>query len=436
MPVLLIGMLDERAEVLHLMRRLMEERGHRVILADISIGTGGIASTLKPEFASKEILAEGGIGQKEIHGLLLRERNRLVSAMASGLARKVSSLTDKGELDGIVAVCGLTGALISLEAMKVAPFGLPKLLVSSACALPAYAERLAEYLVTSDITVMHTVIDTVGANRLVRSIAFNAANAICGMIERRPPPEDEERPLIALTEFGFCERAAIHLREMLKDRYEVVSFHAQGWGDRAACELVRQGLFHAFIDLVPAGFSEHLLGGNRMAGPDRLEATKDLPIPYILTPCGFDMISCGPYERRDRHDPLWTSRRLSERKLFVQDRMRVQARTSQEEMEEIAQKVAERLNGLKYKELVKFVIPERGFSSLSVKGGPLYDPLSDRAFIETLGKCLSLEIEIVRVKAQANSRAFAKAIVRALQRALRKKVESASETRISGRPSS
>ena len=81
---------------------------------------------------------------------------------------------------------------------------------------------------------------------------------------------------------------------LLERDYDLVSFHATGLGDRAAVDLVSQGFFEAFIDLVPASFSEYLFGGNRASGPNRLDAALHEPIPYILAPCGFDMISCGP----------------------------------------------------------------------------------------------------------------------------------------------
>ena len=71
-------------------------------------------------------------------------------------------------------------------------------------------------------------------------------------------------------------------------------------------ELVRQGYFAAFIDLVPGAYSEYLLGGNRASRADRLDIAADRPIPYIFCPGGFDMISCGPLERRDKDDLLWT----------------------------------------------------------------------------------------------------------------------------------
>jgi uncharacterized protein (UPF0261 family) len=255
-------------------------------------------------------------------------------------------------------------------------------------------------------------------NPLVKTLAVNGANAISGMVEARETSVEDKRPSAAITEFGFCDKGAHYVRELMGKEYEMVSFHAQGLGDRAAVDLVSQGFFKAFIDLVPASFSEYLFGGNRASGPNRLDAGMDLKMPYILSPCGFDMISCGPIERRDKGDPLWVSRKLSERKLLLQDAIRVQARTNPEEMEQTAIAVAEKLNRYKYKQMVKFVIPRKGFSSLSVEGGALYDPISDEAFIATLNKNLDSEIKVFEVDSDINSPKFAEAVAGALSEAL------------------
>jgi uncharacterized protein (UPF0261 family) len=261
---------------------------------------------------------------------------------------------------------------------------------------------------------MHSVVDTVGLNPLIRTLAVNGANAICGMVEGYEPPQKEERPSIAITEFGFVDKGAHYVRELLEKDYHLVSFHATGLGDRAAVDLVSQGFFEAFIDLVPASFSEYLFGGNRASGPDRLDGAIHQSIPYILAPCGFDMISCGPIERREKRDPLWTSRKLAERKLLIQDAMRVQARTTPEEAMTIARAVAEKLNQYPRKKLIKFVIPKRGFSSLSVEGGALYDPEADQVLVKELRKQLSPEIKIIEVEAHINTPEFARAVVDAL----------------------
>lgn len=419
MSVVIVGMLDEREEVLRIIKERIERRGHKAILVDVSIGTGAIVPALKADVGCDEVIQLAGETIEEIKKMFAKERDKATSIMAEGLTKKILELYKAGELQGIIAIAGMTGTLLSLTAMRALPFGVPKLLISSVAAMPAYASKLADYFGVRDITVMHSVVDTVGSNPLVRTLAVNGANAICGMVEGGEPLKKEKRPSIAITEFGFCDKGAHYVRGFLEKDYDLVSFHATGLGDKAAKDLVSQGFFEAFIDLVPASFSEYLLGGNRASGPERLEPAIRQPIPYILAPCGFDMISCGPIERRDKGDPLWTTRHLAERKLLIQDAMRVQARTSPEEMETIAKAVAEKLNQYQDKRLIKFIIPKKGFSSLSIEGGALHDPVSDQTFIDGLRKYLDPKIKILEVNTDINSPEFARAVVEALKESFR-----------------
>ena len=418
MAIVAVGMLDEREEGLRLIKDQIEKRGHQPLLIDISIGTGAIESSLKPDIDNNTLAAEGGATIEAVRQMLAKERDQATTVMADGLGKSLLKLHGEGKLEGIIAVGGMTGTFISLSAMKLLPFGVPKLLISSVAAMPAYAKKLAEYFGVRDITVMHSVVDTVGLNPLVRRLMINGASAICGMVEAVAPEVQDEKPSIALTEFGFCDKGAHYVRDLLEKDFSIISFHATGIGEKAAMDLVGQNLFEAFIDLVPAGFSEYLLGGNRNAGPDRLEAGTNHGKPYILTPCGFDMISCGPIQRRDDGDPLWVSRKLADRKLLLQDAIRVQARTSVEEMQTIAQEVAGRLNRSQNKKLIKFILPTRGFSSLGIEGGALHEPESDRAFIEALKQNLDDDIGIQEVDADINTPEFARAVVEALNQAM------------------
>jgi uncharacterized protein (UPF0261 family) len=99
--------------------------------------------------------------------------------------------------------------------------------------------------------------------------------------------------------------------------------------------------------------------------------------------------------------------------------MRVQARTSVEEMETIAKAVAEKLNKYHNKNLVKFIIPQKGFSSISVEGGALYDPIADKAFVDELRKHLDPKIKILEINTDINSPEFAQAVVETLKENLR-----------------
>jgi len=257
-------------------------------------------------------------------------------------------------------------------------------------------------------------------NYLVRALAVNGANAISGMV-KNAVHQPTDSALLAITEFGFCDKGAHYIREILKKDYEIVSFHANGLGDRAAIRFVREGNFRAFIDLVPGAFAEYLLGGLRAAGPERIDVFLEKQMPYIFCPGGFDMISCGPLDRREKGDPLWISRKLHERKMHLKDRLRCEARVSAEEMEELGFAVAEKLNQARNKELVKVVLPRKGFSSLSTYGGPLFDPVADSAFIAALERELDPQIGVTEADTDINSPEFAPFVVSALKDALSRK---------------
>jgi len=411
-PIAIVGMLDEREPVLNLLKERIEQRGHKALLIDISVGNGAIIPSTRADVSFQELIDLAPKGTTD------GSMEPATAMMAEGLRAKISELANTGGLDGIIAITGMTGALITLGAMEALPFGMPKLLISGATGQPMHAAKFANYFAMKDITVMNTVVDTVGMNSLVRTLAVNGANAICGMVEADKESREESRPSIAITEFGLCDRGAHYIREILEGTYDFVSFHAIGLGDKALLGLMPQGMFSALIDLVPGAFTEYLLGGNRgIAGPGRLDIAANLDMPYIFCPGGFDIISCGPIERKNGNDPLWTSRKLAERKLFLQDSHRVQARMNPEETEFVAFAAADRLNLYEGKSRVKVVIPLRGFSSTSVEGGPLHDPIADNVLAVSLKKRLDPEIEITEVDSDINSPEFAKAVANALLQA-------------------
>lgn len=416
MKIAVVGMLDEREQGLGLIRDCIEKRGHDPILIDISMGTGAIKVSLEPDISSQDLAGIGNTTIEKIKEMVTGERDRATSIMSESLGVKLAELQESGTLKGMIAVGGATGTMITLPAMSLLPYGLPKVLISSVAGHPHFANELSKYYGTRDIMVLHSVVDTVGMNGMVRSLMRNGAGAVCGMAESYEPLMNETKPAIAITEYGHCEKGAHYIRDLLEKDFSITSFHATGFGEKSATALVNQGLFEAFIDLVPAGFSEYLFGGIRSAGPERLSAGSELDKPYIIAPGGFDMISCGPIERREKGDPLWVSRKLAERKLLVMDSARVEARLIADEMKSLAFEVARRLNRRKYKRRIKFLIPLKGFSSLGAEGGILHDPDSDRAFIEGIKENLDPEIEIIEMDTHINSPEFAKKVAQVLRR--------------------
>jgi uncharacterized protein (UPF0261 family) len=56
---------------------------------------------------------------------------------------------------------------------------------------------------------------------------------------------------------------------------------------------------------------------------------------------------------------------------------------------------------------VRVLIPTCGFSSLDCQGNIFYDPIADRAFIDSLKSSLKETIEVKEVDAHINDDAFA-----------------------------
>ncbi|HXX36205.1 MAG TPA: Tm-1-like ATP-binding domain-containing protein, partial [Thermodesulfobacteriota bacterium] len=405
--IVLVSTLDTKGIEAAFLKTLIQERGHRVILLDTN--TGG-ESSIPVDLSAREVAKAAGWDIEEIRKM--KDTNKASSIIIEGAIKKIRGLFEKGDLDGIVSFGGASNTAIATAIMKSLPFGIPKVMLSSTAAMPAYA---GGYFGTKDIAMIHSVVDIAGLNPLVEIALKRAAGAVCGMVEMgeghqfltRP---SQEKGLIALTEFKFSEECCSHIRRLLQEKgFEVIPFHAQGTGDKAMEELIGDGFFQGVMDIVPAGVGEELLGGNRTAGPNRLETAGKMGIPQIIAPCGFDMLSCGPLERGDRGDPLWVSKNIKSRKLFIPDAFRVQARTNPQELREIAREVAKKLNQAKGP--IAILIPLKGWSSLDQEGMPLYDPVGDRAFLDELKIHIDPKIPIVELDLHLNNRAFAQEAV-------------------------
>jgi uncharacterized protein (UPF0261 family) len=407
--IVILSTLDTKGDEAKYLKDLIEAKGFKPILLDTSIGG---EPTLQPDIPSEEVARLGGGNIRDIRAS--KNTGQVTPIMIKGASVKVQELLAKGRLDGIIAFGGASNTTSATSVMKALPFGVPKLMVSSTASMPAYA---AKYIGTKDITMMHSVVDISGINDLTRAVLERAAGAICGMAAASSGPVKpvSTSPLIAMTTFKFAEECGQHAMNLLEKKgYTVIPFHAQGIGDSAMEELIEQGLFHGVLDLVPAGVIEDLLGGNRTAGPHRLEAAGRIGIPQVYTPCGFDMLSCGPLSRREAGDPLWTTLRLAERKIFIPDEFRVQARTSGDEVRRVAEVIGKKLNASKGP--VKFFIPTRGWSSLSTQGADLYEPAADALFAPALKKNVRPGIEVSELPMELNSPGFAEVLVNALER--------------------
>lgn len=395
--IVIICNLDTRGEDIAFVKAVIEERGHNAVLVDVSMEE---PPPFPGDVTCEEVAERGGMSIEDVRKCYRTDRDRSVQNQIKGAAAIVDDLLKEGKVHGIFGIGGGTASLISTSIMKLLPFGMPKVMASPMAAHPRYIDS---YVGTRDITMHHTILDIVKMNPLLKAQITNAVGAICGMVEMTLGTEfDFDQPVVAISNFGFGEMAVQTAMGMLEEAgYAPVVCHAQGKGDKAMEEMIVDGAFDGVMDLCIGGVMEHLYDGNRDPGPDRLKAAGKAGIPAVLAPCGLDFLSYG-----GRPDKIEATK---DREQFVQDALRVQVRTTADELRQAADVIAERLN--QYTGLFTFMIPLKGWSSLDVEGHQIYDPVADAAFVERLKEKIDNKSAIMEVDLHLYTPEFAQAAV-------------------------
>ena len=395
--IVVICNLDTRGEDIVFVKRLIQQRGHEAILLDFSMEE-------PPPFAgdirTEDVALRGGLPIEVVREKYRSDRGAATHNQIAGAAAIVGDLLKQGRVHGVIGIGGGTCTLVATSVMKQLPFGMPKLMASPMAAHPAYIDQ---YVGTRDITMHHTVLDIVKMNPLLKAQITNAVGAICGMVEMTQGTNIVfDKPCVAISSFGFGEMAvqtAIGLLEQAG--FTAIVCHAQGKGDKAMEEMIRDGAFHGVLDICTGGVIEHLFHGNRDPGPDRLLAAVETGIPMVLAPCGLDILSYG-----GRADML---AKTADRVQYVQDALRVQVRTTAGELRQAADVIAQRLNAAKGP--WTFLVPLQGWSSLDKPGRPIHDPAADAAFVARLKQRLDAPEHLKEVDLHLYTPEFARAAV-------------------------
>jgi len=392
--ILIISTLDTKEEETTYLKERIQTLGLKSLIMDISMRGKG---QLKADITPAQVAAAGDSSLEEIHKS--SDREQITKIMLTGAKRLEMELFEDGKIDGAISIGGSTGSLMATEIMQSLPFGVPKLMVSCTASIPGLSTR---YIRTSDVVLFHSVIEIFGLTDILRNVLDRAACAIAGMVQGTvTSPRPTKGKAIAMTMLGPCEKCATEVRKALENEgYQVIGLTATGIGDRAMEEMISQGFFQGVIDLTPGGVGEHLFGFMRDAGPHRLEAAGEMGIPQIVSTCSVNHMTPA----KSKYKPEY-----HERRKYNLDRFRTWLRLSPDELIQVADVFAEKLN--RSNAPVRFVIPLKGWSSVDIPGNPTYDPKEDRIFIEELRQRLKPEIEIVEVNANLEDPEFAKAIV-------------------------
>jgi uncharacterized protein (UPF0261 family) len=277
--------------------------------------------------------------------------------------------------------------------MQELPVGFPKLLVSTMA-----SGNTSNLVGIKDITMMFSVADIMGLNRVSRKILGRAAGAIAGMATMGIESAEREQPLIAITNVGITTPGAMKAKEVLEEAgFDTIVFHAVGTGGRAMESLVKEGQINGVLDLATIEVVQEMLGGYLAATSERMTVATHLGIPQVICPGAVTCNTYGP--------PETIPDKFQGRQLVRHSALYTNVRTNAEELRALARVQAERVNPGKGP--IEWFIPMKGFCSYSTPGGPLHNPEADRIYVETLKQELRRDIPIHIRDLDINDPAFA-----------------------------
>jgi uncharacterized protein (UPF0261 family) len=367
--VVVIGTLDTKGpEIAYLSKRI---RALGLSTTVVDSGILGEPLDIVPDISRAEAATYAGTTIEALQNA--GSRGKAVDGMRAALKVLTLELYKAGTLQAITCMGGAEGAVMGAAAMMQLPVGVPKVLVSPIASGKHYFDPLVG---TSDIMVLHSIVDILGLNPIATTVFDNVAAALYGLVEHghelgKPSAEDK---YVAVTMLGNTTRAVMALKDRLAESgYEAVIFHSNGVGGPAMEELAEAGQFVGVIDFTTNETYDPMTGGIHDGGPERLKRVGLLGLPQIVVPgcIDFSVFHAGsiPEELQGRpvydHNPEYTL-----------------VRASHEEMVALGHLFAERLN-LAQGPLV-ITVPTQGLSIPNVPDGPFWDPPADAAFLTTL----------------------------------------------------
>lgn len=360
--VIVAGTFDTKGKELNFMRDQLRAQNNETLTVDLST-YGAVSSADVPPHHVAACHADG------MSKVFSKERGTAVKAMSVAFA---SWLAKHPGIKGIISAGGSGGTALVTPAMRGLAIGVPKVMVSTVA-----SGEVGQYVGASDIMMMYSVTDVSGINRVSRQILSNAAMALSGMIAQQSktaPPHDQDKPGVGLTMFGVTTPAVQQVRDLLQDRYECLVFHATGTGGKSMEKLVDSGLLTGVLDLTTTEVCDLHMGGVFPAGEERLDAFIRNQVPYVGSVGALDMVNFGA---RDTVPEKYADR------LFYEHNPQVTLmRTTIQENAALGSWIAGKLNRMEGP--VRFVVPEKGISSLDAPGQPFADPAADQALFESL----------------------------------------------------
>lgn len=394
--VYVVGTADTKGHELEYVKALVAAAGAPATLVDVGIRTPQVAV----DVAASDVAACHPRGARFV--LDGDDRGAAVTAMGEAFGHYIAGRQD---IAGVIGLGGSGGTSIVTAGMRRLPVGVPKLMVSTLA-----AGDVRQFTGASDITMMYSVTDVAGLNRISRVVLGNAAHAIAGMATHRVP-ESGSKPAIGLTMFGVTTACVTQTVAQLEQDYDCLVFHATGTGGQSMEKLADSGMLVGVIDVTTTEVCDQLVGGVLSAGPDRLGAIARSRIPWVGSVGALDMVNFWAMET--------VPERFRSRTLYRHNPSVTLMRTTPDECRAIGRWIADKLNACDGP--VRLLIPEKGVSALDAPGQPFHDPQADAALFEVLEQTLRQtdSRRLTRLPLHINDPEFSAALVRSFREIIR-----------------
>jgi len=391
-PIFLIGTLDTKGEEIEFIQECLAYFDLRCLVVDVGV----LGEPQCPADVVRQEIAR--LGGSAIEDLVAKgDRGSAIVVMQRGLAAWMRAQAGAPPA-GVLAIGGSAGTSLAGAGMRELPIGVPKVLVSTMA-----SGDVRPYVGSSDITMMYSVGDFTGLNRLTRRILRNAAGAVAGMClaQRQTtidPKTESDTMLVGVTMFGVTTPYVRQVQQLLAGQgFEFLVFHATGTGGQAMERLMTDGFIQASLDLTTTELADELVGGVLSAGPHRLEEAGKLGIPQIISVGALDMVNFG--------SPDTVPPKFNGRTFYPHNPAVTLMRTTIEENTELGQLIARKANTAQGP--VRILLPLRGVSAIDAEGKPFFDPLADKALFAAIRANLQKHVELIELDLHINDRAFA-----------------------------
>jgi uncharacterized protein (UPF0261 family) len=404
--VLVIGTMDTKGRESAYLASRIREHGCEVVVMDV--GILGEAEEIHCDITRRMVAEAAGTTIDVLRNA--GSRGKAVEGMREGARRLARTLADQHRIHGAVSLGGAEGAVLAGAAMRELPLGMPKMIVSP---IASGQRTFGPFVGTADISVMHSVVDILGLNRVARPVYDSAAAGVAGAalaFERSSATGETAitRKQVAATMLGNTTRPLMRIRQQFEAECgDLVVFHANGVGGAALEEHVNAGHVDAVLDFTLSEIIAHIAGGFHDAGPTRLESAGRKGLPQLVVPGCVDFMVCGP---RAELPKKWL-----DRPTYYHNPEFTLVRATLEEQLEAARQIAAKLNAARGR--VALLVPTQGLSvpnceiDQSGQPGAFWDPELDAAFRAELRRHLDTCIEYREFDAHINDDSFALAVL-------------------------